>query len=564
MTGDFAKVVAILGDLHENQLDQDLHDLLGQAAATATRIQRLRESVQAQLKSNPIAAFPELAELVALLPGDEKIRSLGEQLRERLVKAATAKRKEGGFAEGMRLLTAIPTSFRDATVERLASECEEVVWLERHLKESPFVDESLVACAELYTKRVGEIPRAVKWLQDAKQRLAEGRRRFEVGIPWSNAGRPVFGKQLRWFQPLEGLAAEGLKIPGGPLAASRFAVAIGLGLQALERGEIEGLLGVKEAKGLVSRLSFLGKKKPLVGWGLDLGSTGLRAAKLVVKGDEISVTELHTVDFRKDALVRNDAEQREAVRGALAKLKDETSIGKAEPCVVSLDARHSLYRFLNLPAGDETKFTPMVELEAKHQIPYGLDQVYWYWHRFSTAANGTRAVAIIAARKNDVDDVMTLLDQHGIKAIGVQCEPIALLQLLRRQTASQAEFEGAILLDVGATNTHVIVSAGKQAWVRSVSIGGNRFTAAIARERQMSSTAAESLKLSPFSAPRPVETFRALGVPLGEWLAEIERSLKVATQAGLEIANADVWLAGGSSQLHGLGRVLMKGTEGLV
>lgn len=563
-SGDYAKVVSALQDLHENQLEDELKDLLNQATVKATRIRRLREAVQAQLKTNPIAAFPELAELAALVPADEKIRGVGEQLRDRLLKGAAAKRKEGGFAEAARLLAAIPEAFRDANVGRLHDECEEVLWLEKHLKESPFVDESLVSGAELYVKRVGETPRATKWLQDAKQRLAERKGRADGMAPWVASGRPVFGKQLHWFQPLEGLGIEGLKIPGGPAAASRFAVAIGLALQALEQGEIEGALGVKESKGLVSRLSLLGKKKPTNGWGLDLGTTGLRAAKLVLKGTEVTVAELHAIDYRKENPVRTDAEHREAARGALAKLKDETTISKSEPCVVSLDARHSLYRFVNLPAGDEAKFQQMVELEAKHQIPYGLEQVYWYWHRFATAANGMRALMIVAARRTDVDDVMTMLEQLGIKASGVQCEPIALLQLLRRRNDERSGDSTSVLIDFGAANTHLVVSAGKQAWVRSISVGGQRITSAIARERQLANGAAEALKLAPFSAPQPLATFRAMSGPLGEWLVELDRSLRAATQAGLEISDADVWLSGGSSRLHGLGRVLMRGIEEFV
>ncbi|HAN95945.1 MAG TPA: hypothetical protein DCQ98_00230 [Planctomycetaceae bacterium] len=563
---DYLKAAARFGEIHPNLRTPEVVEQLAEAVEKAKRVQSLRDEIQAGIASNaPLSVFGKIAQLLTLVRSDAKLEQLGRQIRERVVAAAKAKEQAGALAEASRLLAQVPDRFRDETVRASEAELDEVLWIERDLKETPFVDPPLVGLAERLVKLAPKLPRAAQWLQEAKKRWKEGEAKG-IEMPWVANASPRFGGSLGWIDPRIADSPAIADVPGGRLALQRFSIAIGLGLQAIGAAEVvETLAPPKASKGLLSKLSLFGKKKEAkVGWGLDLGSSALKAAKFVEQDGVVRIESLRIIEFRKEATVaKSDSELREAIRGALVKLKDETDIGDS-PCLVSIDPKGSLTRFIGLPGGNDAKFEQMVELEAKHLIPYSLDQVHWYWHRFETQSNGQRTVMLVASRKNEVDDLVELLKQHELNVIGFQCEPVALLNLVRYRAKQDATSKPIVAVELGSTHAHVVATAGNQTWMRTISHGGSRITAAIAKGRMVTFAQAEEQKLAPHRADSPCGLFRDAATSVNELVSEIDRSLRAANAAGIATETAQVLLSGGGSRMHGLPRALYHGAEALL
>ncbi|MCA9104035.1 MAG: pilus assembly protein PilM, partial [Planctomycetales bacterium] len=513
-------------------------------------------------KAQPLSAFPLLAELHALQPQDEKIRSLGEQLAERVLKSAQGKVQAGSYSDAAKALGQVPAAFCSESIVAQKRQVDEVVWLERDLKETPLIDEAVVACAQRLNDRLGgKQPKAAQWLAEATKRWQEAKARVDLTLPWSANMGPRFGKELRWLNPLKRFDTDSLKVPGGAAQLQRFSVALGLALQGIEKAPIGEKLAAKPAKGL-ARFSLMGKKKPTSAWGLDIGATAIKAAKLSLNGDKVSVEQLKVVELSVDAVMsQDDAEHREALRGALAKLKDEIQV-KGEPIVASVDSQGCMFRFVSLPVVDEAKFKEMVELEAKHLIPYAEDQVYWYWHRFGTSNTGNREVMIVASRRKEVDDLQTLIEQLGLKISAMQAVPVALLNLTLSDNPDATE-PPRFVLELGSSHTHVVASWGNQVFARTISRGGRRLTQQLARELKLTLSEAERTKLAPLTGESPLAFYRALAPSLGDLYLEIERSVRAAEQRGFPTAEAKLLLSGGASRLHGLPRVLCQGADGI-
>jgi hypothetical protein len=85
--------------------------------------------------------------------------------------------------------------------------------------------------------------------------------------------------------------------------------------------------------------------------------------------------------------------------------------------------------------------------------------------------------------------------------------------------------DGAVMaVDIGAENTNLVVVDGNSVWTRSLPIGGNDFTRAIATKYSMDFEAAENLKRNMDRSKKAQEIFEALRPSLRSLLDEIQRS----------------------------------------
>ncbi len=81
----------------------------------------------------------------------------------------------------------------------------------------------------------------------------------------------------------------------------------------------------------------------------------------------------------------------------------------------------------------------------------------------------------------------------GIKAGTIDVAPMALYNAFRYSYETQSGC--SLLIDVGARTTNLIFIEGQRAFTRSIPIGGNSVSAAIAKEFHQDITVAERLKL---------------------------------------------------------------------
>ncbi len=156
----------------------------------------------------------------------------------------------------------------------------------------------------------------------------------------------------------------GRSLPDAPAAALRpsartllqqrpgsFLVACGLALQALGQGDVQTNLLPNEKRGLMDLLKSPLRERPAEsGWGIDLGTTGLKAVRLAVEDGQVQIThsfyQAHRLPTNHpDAVGVVQSLLRESLEAFLAEhtIEDTARVATQWPAIFSLT------RFLTVP-----------------------------------------------------------------------------------------------------------------------------------------------------------------------------------------------------------------------
>ena len=277
-------------------------------------------------------------------------------------------------------------------------------------------------------------------------------------------------------------------------------------------------------------------------WGIDIGQAGLKAIKLRVdgEGDDAKVRAV-AFDYIAHPKILS---QPDAVPGELIAQSVETFLARNKVSndliALSVPGQTSLAKFIKLPPVEPGKVAEIVKYEAKQQIPFDLEEVVW---DYQTIGGGVEEsgfmleaeVGLFAMKRDLVYEAMDPLTEHKAEIDLVQVAPLALYNYLSydvlryRVTPDQEEPPNAeeyfILLDMGADNTTLMVSNGRNIWIRNVPIGGNHFTRALTREMKLTFAKAEHLKCNATKAPDPKAVFQAMRPVFNDYVTEIQRSI---------------------------------------
>ena len=150
----------------------EVETLIQSCQGQCDEIKRLKTTLPARLKSQPMGAFEDLAKLVKLNPKDLKFRKVGQQLRDQVFKKAYALYEAQKFTEAARLIRRVPEEFEREETKQLKDLCAEAAWIKKYLKESPYVDDNLVACTAKYAQLASKSRQAQEWKIQARQRLS--------------------------------------------------------------------------------------------------------------------------------------------------------------------------------------------------------------------------------------------------------------------------------------------------------------------------------------------------------------------------------------------------------
>jgi len=182
---------------------------------------------------------------------------------------------------------------------------------------------------------------------------------------------------------------------------------------------------------------------------------------------------------------------------------------------VNYPTRDVLARFVELPPVDNKKAMSLLDAEATGQFPVNVDELdllKWIADKPEREGIGRPSV-LIAARKFLVKQRWDFLNEIGLKPKGMQCESIALMNLvwhdfkdvLEAAAESELTIPAIAVVDSGATSTTLSVVASRRLWFRSIDGGGESLTSALARSAKVVRDEAERLKKSPHELSLPAE-----------------------------------------------------------
>ncbi|MBA3685683.1 MAG: type IV pilus assembly protein PilM [Planctomycetes bacterium] len=291
------------------------------------------------------------------------------------------------------------------------------------------------------------------------------------------------------------------------------------------------------------------QKNP-VAWGLDIGHSSIKAVKLTRMGETVTV-----LGYAIEPIVSGEETDREeAVVKALEALATREEFGGI-PVVASLSGRQIFSRTINIPVINPKKVDKMVELEARQQIPGKFDEVEWSYHLSPSPDGASNDVALFAARKELIAELVTRSRRVGINLVGVSVSSLALYNFVRFDQEFPPE-ETVIILDVGAENTDLVLYQGDTLWMRTLAISGNDITKAFMKKFRVSFEEAETLKRQIGESRQADKIFKVIEASLNELGSEVQRSLGFYKQQNSGAKLENIVISGNTFRLPNLAQYL--------
>lgn len=296
---------------------------------------------------------------------------------------------------------------------------------------------------------------------------------------------------------------------------------------------------------------------------IEIGAAHLTAGEISVDADGASVAR----DVFSQSWSTADGEPGVGLDEALAALR--TQWRDRDPVHVVIPGHLVLTKVLQVPATATAQRERIIAFEAKQAIPFPLEEVVW-GHEILSDSGSELTVLLAAAKTEGVMDLLGRVIAHGWTPVAVRPASVALHAMWRAHPpVGQPQGQRAVVLSLGARSTQLLLVGGAQLQLRTLALGGNQLTRAIADRLDQSHDEAERLKLQVLSGAveLPVDSPAALAVTESvetfrkRLLTEVNRTLIMAQGASPESGPGRVWLTGAGAGLTGLADAMVERLE---
>lgn len=309
-------------------------------------------------------------------------------------------------------------------------------------------------------------------------------------------------------------------------------------------------------------------------WGIEIGQAGLKAIRLryAEAADQVIAVAFDYIPHPK-ILSQPDAVPDELIGQALDTFLSRNQTN-GDLIAISVPGQTSLARFIQLPPVQSNRVPEIVKYEAKQQIPFALEDVIWDYQPLGGGIEESgymldAEVGIFAMKRDQVLHSLEPFLQRKIEVELIQIAPLGLYNTLCYDSLGMRvgqEFEGnpeesAIVVDMGADSTTLMVTNGNKIWIRNVPIGGNHFTRALTKEMKLTFAKAEHLKCNATRSEDPRAVFQALRPVFNEYVSEIQRSIGYFSSVNRDAKISKVYGTGNGFKLAGLQKFLQQNLQ---
>ena len=547
-SGNHAAVIQQLGELPDALLDDASRKRLQASRQYVEEVRVLESEAQSAIENkNWMMAGGALGRLMRLLPDAKLYRKLASDLIPHCVRASDQHLRRGKLDHAADFLHAIPSEVQSKELLAKREQIDDYIWLSEQLSDQPFASPTLGNLAVRLQKDLPDYLPAAESLAELRSRLKQRPDDpRSTRVRWRGDGRHRFGGPLhpldfpvtlRWPSDLRDSSFRG-----------QMAVASGLALAGLGLGLINTSL-----TGSGGLLKTFRKKKSNACWGVDLGSSTVRALRIEKTEDGPRVTHATSVDIAvKDQDVSGDARMA-IIRAAAKQLSAQVEVGD-DPVWISLPDIEAVHHFVRLPPLAEKQLDKLLEAEIRSRIPVDPDQLHrqnWRAPSDSEDPRGTPALTF-AARKNRADIWSDAFASAGFDVAGMQTECVAGINFLHHEfcTGPDALEHPIFALEMGTANIRLTAIGPRTLYSTHLSGGGGSITSALTQRTGLTRDDAERMKRTPFKLAHPSaewsavdQTLVGLGDRIDRLVAEVRKHEALPESMAL-------WTFGGGTQTH--------------
>ncbi len=234
--------------------------------------------------------------------------------------------------------------------------------------------------------------------------------------------------------------------------------------------------------------------------GLDIGSNMIKVLEARGSNGRIEITALGMEQTPLDAYDNGVILDAHLLGQTVKALLKKSGISSNQ-CVSAANSSASVVvRVVDMPAMNDSELAEQIRWETERQVPFPMSDIimdYQKVERPESVDGANVEVVLAAAQQEYIDQHVEVIFAAGLKPKYIDVSPLAIARALLDigPEASQALGHTVVIVNVGASNTEVSIYRDRLlAFSRSVPMGGDMFTKAIADGLNLSVAAAETLK----------------------------------------------------------------------
>jgi type IV pilus assembly protein PilM len=306
---------------------------------------------------------------------------------------------------------------------------------------------------------------------------------------------------------------------------------------------------------------------PQVRIGVDIGSTGVRAAELAMRSMPPSLVRVAQVPVPEGAVSSGEVHDPAPVAEALRELWRRGRF-RSKEVILGVANQRVVVREVSLPWLTDKELRASLPFQVQEFVPIPVEEAVLDFHVLEEyEKEGRRMVRLllVAAQKTMIQSIVRAATMAKLTPVGLDLVPFAIVRSVGSiESAGVESDQGSgggdeAIVDIGADVTSICVHAwGVPRFVRILPSGGRDITAAVARSLGVSEEEAEVLKRGGGDAdPARAEAAMKAAVSRAASFADDIRSSLDFYQSQMPGARVRrILLTGGGSKLAGLQRLL--------
>jgi type IV pilus assembly protein PilM len=304
---------------------------------------------------------------------------------------------------------------------------------------------------------------------------------------------------------------------------------------------------------------------PQVRIGVDIGSTGVRAAELSMRSVPPQLVRVAQVPIPEGAVGSGEVRDPQAVSDALRELWHRGKF-RSRDVILGVANQRVVVREVSLPWMTDKELRESLPFQVQEFVPIPVEEAVLDFHileEFEREERRMVRILLVAAQKTMIQQIVAAAELAKLRPVGLDLVPFAIVRSVGSIDGMGLDETGGgdeAIVEIGADVTSICVHAwGVPRFVRILPSGGHDVTAAVARALGVSDGEAEVIKRGGAESPHADtgEQAEKAGLSRAASFADDIRSSLDFYQSQMPGARIGrVLLTGGGSKLAGLQRLL--------
>jgi type IV pilus assembly protein PilM len=304
---------------------------------------------------------------------------------------------------------------------------------------------------------------------------------------------------------------------------------------------------------------------PQVRIGVDIGSTGVRAAELSMRGVPPQLVRVAQVPIPEGAVGSGEVRDPAAVSDSLRELWHRGRF-RSRDVILGVANQRVVVREVSLPWMTDKELRESLPFQVQEFVPIPVEEAVLDFHileEFEREGRRMVRILLVAAQKTMIQQIVAAAELAKLRPVGLDLVPFAIVRSVGSIDGMGLDESGGgdeAIVEIGADVTSICVHAwGVPRFVRILPSGGRDVTAAVARALSVSDEEAEVFKrgaAESADADKSEQAEKAGMSRAASFADDIRSSLDFyqSQMPGARIGR--VLLTGGGSKLAGLQRLL--------